>query len=119
MKTICCVLVITIMTIASSCSSAFSQAIESITPNYNGSIEDRSSPINSCLFTDEYCIADANVSGRLVATLIDEELEARFGGYSVIWDGKNDKDKPVASGVCFYRLSAGDFERTRKMVLLR
>ncbi len=33
------------------------------------------------------------------------------------WDGKNDVGEPVASGVYFYTLTAGDFNATRKMLI--
>ena len=33
------------------------------------------------------------------------------------WDGRNAQGEPVASGVYFYTLSAGDFSATRKMVI--
>ena len=33
------------------------------------------------------------------------------------WDGKNELGEPVASGVYFYTLEAGDFITTRKMLI--
>ena len=33
------------------------------------------------------------------------------------WDGRNSRGEPVASGVYFYTLSAGDFSATRKMLI--
>ena len=33
------------------------------------------------------------------------------------WDGKNEVGEPVASGVYFYTLTAGDFNATRKMII--
>ena len=53
-----------------------------------------------------------NIMGQRVATLADQHLEA--GNHGVIWDGSH-----VASGVYFYRLEAGDFVESRKMVLLK
>ena len=35
------------------------------------------------------------------------------------WDGKNEFGEPVASGVYFYTLTAGDFITTRKMLILK
>ncbi len=35
------------------------------------------------------------------------------------WDGKNEHNEPVASGVYFYTLTAGDFTATRKMLIMK
>jgi N-acetylneuraminic acid mutarotase len=59
-----------------------------------------------------------NVVGQMVRTLADGR---RFSGtYSVIWDGRDDSGRDVASGVYLYRLEAeGECVQIRKMVLLR
>ena len=41
------------------------------------------------------------------------------GQQSVTWDGRDDGGTTVASGVYFYRMTAGRFAQTRKMVLLK
>jgi hypothetical protein len=41
------------------------------------------------------------------------------GRHVIDWNGRNDLNREVASGVYFYRLSAGDDEATRKLVFLR
>ena len=38
-------------------------------------------------------------------------------GHAAYWDGKNEVGEPVASGVYFYTLTAGDFTATRKMLI--
>ena len=43
--------------------------------------------------------------------------ESRSG--AVYWDGKNVQGEPVATGVYFYTLTAGDFTATRKMLILK
>jgi hypothetical protein len=58
-----------------------------------------------------------NILGQVVNTLVDEPLDA--GSHSVMWDGKNAQGRDVASGVYFYRISAGGFESIEKMTLLR
>ena len=58
-----------------------------------------------------------DVAGRLVRTLVDESRAANV--YDITWDGVNDHGERVASGVYFYRLVAGKFRATRKMVLLK
>jgi hypothetical protein len=58
-----------------------------------------------------------DVSGRLVRTLVDESMpQAR---HDVTWNGLNDAGAQVASGVYFYRLTAGDFMQVRKMTILK
>ena len=58
-----------------------------------------------------------NVLGREVQTLVDEEQPA--GTYHVVWDGKDSHRQAVASGVYFYRLTAGELTQTRKMTLIK
>ena len=38
---------------------------------------------------------------------------------AIYWDGRNDSGEWVSSGVYFYRLQAGDYSQTRKMVILK
>jgi hypothetical protein len=58
-----------------------------------------------------------NILGQLVRTLVNEEKAP--GNYKVIWDGKDDSGKEVASGIYFYQLKTKDYTDTKKMVLLR
>ena len=55
--------------------------------------------------------------GRRVKTLVTGEQVT--GSYSVLWKSDNDARNAVASGVYIYRLRAGDFVQSRKLVLLR
>jgi hypothetical protein len=58
-----------------------------------------------------------DVSGKQVKNLVSTTKPA--GRHSAVWDGRNDASELVASGVYFYRLMAGDFVQTKKMVLLK
>ncbi|MCP4683847.1 MAG: T9SS type A sorting domain-containing protein [bacterium] len=58
-----------------------------------------------------------NVLGQKVRTLVEDVLPA--GAHTVKWDGKNDAGLSVSTGVYFYRITAGDFVETRKMLLLK
>jgi len=58
-----------------------------------------------------------NILGQEIKTLIDEKQAP--GYYSVLWDGTNQKGNELPSGVYLYRLKAGRFSQTRKMLLLR
>ncbi len=58
-----------------------------------------------------------NVTGRRVNLLVDK-TQAK-GNYSVDWDGRETQGTASASGVYFYRLTAGKTTLSRKMILLR
>ena len=58
-----------------------------------------------------------NMRGQLVRTLVDEVKSE--GSYQVQWDGADNYGRRVSSGVYFYRIKAGDFSQTRKMVILK
>jgi hypothetical protein len=58
-----------------------------------------------------------NIRGRKVITLINKELSA--GKHSFIWKGNNENNKQVPVGIYFYKIKAGKFLETKKMILLR
>ena len=68
----------------------------------------------------EVTVSIYSVDGKLVRTLELGQMPA--GAYSdkdraAYWDGQNAQGEPVASGVYFYTLQAGEFSATRKMVI--
>jgi len=73
----------------------------------------------------EYSIASSsevkiqvfNLVGQLVNTLVNETQKA--GRYLVTWNGNNARGQSVSSGVYFIKMKAGDFNRVRKMTLLK
>jgi hypothetical protein len=58
-----------------------------------------------------------DAAGRLVRVLVDEGRSA--GRYEAVWNGRNNRGETVASGVYFYRLIAGSFVDSKKMILLK
>jgi hypothetical protein len=58
-----------------------------------------------------------NVTGQRVRTLTNQLLPA--GYHSIVWDGTNDGGHEVSSGVYFYRIEAGDFIQSKKMILMK
>jgi hypothetical protein len=53
-----------------------------------------------------------DITGRLVTTLLDEELPS--GKYSMVWDASN-----VASGIYIYKLTSGGETLSKIMILLK
>ena len=53
-----------------------------------------------------------NLLGEEIARLVDGFQQA--GEHTTVWNASN-----VSSGIYFYRLRAGDFTQTKKMVLLK
>ena len=66
---------------------------------------------------DEVELVIYNLVGQKVATLVQGAREA--GAYTVRWDGRDDSERELASGVYLYRLQAGHQVETRKLLLLR
>ena len=63
-----------------------------------------------------------SVEGRLVRTLnIGHQLTGVYQsrGRAAYWDGRNNIGEPVASGLYFYTLTAGDFTATRKLLIAK
>ena len=58
-----------------------------------------------------------NILGQKVRVLVDEYQSV--GNKSAKWDGKDDQGQEVTSGVYFYRIQAGDFEETKRMILVK
>ncbi len=62
-------------------------------------------------------VAVYNVLGQEIDRLVDDERPA--GRHSVFWEGTDSNGRQVASGIYFYRMQAGEFVVTKKMVLLK
>lgn len=58
-----------------------------------------------------------NILGQKVKTLVDEPMPA---GYHIAkWDGRNESGVPAATGIYLYRIQAGDYVESKKMLLLK
>jgi hypothetical protein len=58
-----------------------------------------------------------NALGQVVRVVADGPMEP--GQHTVHWDGRNALGERVTSGVYFYKIEAGPFTATRKMLVLR
>ncbi len=59
-----------------------------------------------------------NMLGQKVRTLVDHTQQAA-DFYSLSWNGRDDNGKALSSGMYLYRLNAGSYVNTRKMVLMK
>jgi hypothetical protein len=95
-----------------------------IAPLRNGLEQNHPNPFNpqttihyTLSAADHVTLAVYDATGRLVRTLINENQPA--GARDVIWNGQDDRGNTVASGVYFYKMTAGKFTETRRMVMLK
>jgi len=58
-----------------------------------------------------------NTNGQKVKTLIDDFRDA--GYHQIMWNGTDNQNKQVSSGLYFYRLKSNSFSQIRKMLLLK
>jgi len=58
-----------------------------------------------------------NIKGQKVKKLVSKQLSA--GQHSIVWDGKDDNEKSVSTGIYFYKLKTENHEKTKRMVLLK
>jgi len=58
-----------------------------------------------------------NSRGQLVKSLVNGYMEA--GEHRVNWNGRDDNDKDVSSGIYFYRMKSGNFSSSKKMILMK
>ena len=58
-----------------------------------------------------------DMMGRIVKTLVKSSQTA--GYKSIKWNATNDKNEPVSAGLYLYMVQAGEFRKTKKMVLLK
>jgi len=59
-----------------------------------------------------------DITGREVTRLVDHRAH-NAGRYDILWNGLNAEGERVASGLYFYRIMAGDFQQTNKMLMLK
>ena len=55
--------------------------------------------------------------GRIVKTLVNNPQTA--GYKSIKWNATNDRNEPVSAGIYLYTIQAGEFRKTKKMVLIK
>jgi hypothetical protein len=58
-----------------------------------------------------------NVKGQLIKHLVKGEMSA--GNHSIVWNGRDDNNHAVSSGVYFYKMNSGSYSSTKKMIMMK
>lgn len=58
-----------------------------------------------------------DIKGHKIRTLVSEQVPA--GAHSTVWNGKDDRGNIVSSGLYFYKIEAGSYTETKKMILVK
>ncbi|MCK4654989.1 MAG: T9SS type A sorting domain-containing protein [Candidatus Cloacimonetes bacterium] len=58
-----------------------------------------------------------NIKGQKVKTLVNEVLPT--GEHSTIWNGRDSDGNQVGSGIYFYKLRVGNYQKVKKMLLIK
>ncbi|MFW5627772.1 MAG: C10 family peptidase [Candidatus Cloacimonadaceae bacterium] len=58
-----------------------------------------------------------NLKGQLVKSLVKGEMPS--GEHTIVWNGRDNSDREVASGVYFLRMNAGKYSSSRKMIMMK
>ncbi len=103
------------------------QLLASLVPKETALLANYPNPFNPETWIPYQLAVSANVTlrlysadGKLVRRIsLGHQMAGIYHGRSraAYWDGTNEQGEPVASGVYFYTLTAGDFTATRKMLI--
>ena len=58
-----------------------------------------------------------NIKGQLVKSILNKKLDS--GRYQLKWDGRNNQSKEVGNGIYFIRMQADDYQKVKKMMILK
>ncbi|MEA1972150.1 MAG: T9SS type A sorting domain-containing protein, partial [Candidatus Cloacimonadota bacterium] len=67
--------------------------------------------------TNDVLLEIFNIKGQKIKTLINSALPA--GNHKVVWNGTDENDLQVSSGIYFYKLRSTGFEQIKKMILMK
>jgi len=57
-----------------------------------------------------------NIKGQMIKSLLNDQITS--GEHSIVWNGDDDYNKPVSSGIYFYKLNVNDKTEAMKKCLL-
>ncbi len=95
-----------------------------IVPNNNFKLSNFPNPFNpttninfSLTKAEHIKLEIFDIKGKKIRTLFDGELAAR--SHNVLWDGKDDNNSTVSSGMYFYQIQTATEFSSRKMILIK
>ena len=79
-----------------------------LTTSIDFSIAENNSNVKICIY---------NVKGQLITTLVDAEYST--GRYKVVWNGTDNANKSVSSGLYYYKFETDEQKTIKKMLLIK
>ncbi len=67
--------------------------------------------------TESVTINIYDIKGQKICTLLNNKMKA--GNHSVKWNGRNNKGNIVPSGIYFYRIEAGSYQKVKRMLFIK
>lgn len=87
----------------------------------NGNFPNPFNPVTSIRFSLKEAgnvkLSIYNMKGQLVRSLVNAPMNA--GNHQLVWNGRDDNGSPVSSGIYLYRMEAGSYRATQKMMLMK
>ncbi|MDP8231155.1 MAG: T9SS type A sorting domain-containing protein [Candidatus Zophobacter franzmannii] len=98
--------------------------LDDVTPVYTYSLSNYPNPFNpdtsisySVKKDEKVKIQIYNIRGQRIKTIVNEKHEP--GNYVIVWNGKDDNNKSISSGVYFMRMSTPSKKLTNKIMMLK
>lgn len=88
-----------------------------LSQNYPNPFNPETTITFSLQYQAEVHLSVFNLQGQCVKVLVDGITQA--GTHSAVWDGRNESGQIVASGMYFYRISAGNKQEVKRMTFLK
>ena len=60
-----------------------------------------------------------NIKGEKVKTILNGQYIKKDQIYKTLWDGTDDSNKKVTSGIYLYKMKSGKFTSAKKMILMK
>ena len=98
-------------------SEKYTPSLNKLYPNYPSPFNPTTSVKFNLNSSENMSIKIYNTLGKEIRTLLDNYLPS--GEHTVKWDGKDDKENILPSGVYFIQMIAGSYQKTIKTIFLK